>query len=56
MVFVSLRRTRYPTGTEPVSNRMMNGFTVPGGMNARLRFTYPTVSAIAWAMSVPGWK
>ena len=35
---------------------MMKGGTVPGGMNARLRLTYPTVSAIAWAMSVPGWK
>jgi hypothetical protein len=35
---------------------MMNGGTVPGGINARARFTYPTVSAMAWAMSVPGWK
>ena len=34
----------------------MNGLTVPGGMNARDRFTYPTVSAMACAMSVPGWK
>src|SRR5262245_11246998 len=55
-VLGSLDRTRYPTGTLPVSNRMMNGGTVPGGMNALLRFTYPTVSAMAWAMSVPGWK
>ena len=39
-----------------MSKRMMNGGTVPGGMNARERLTYPTVSAMAWAMSVPGWK
>jgi hypothetical protein len=34
----------------------MNGETVPGGMNALDRVTYPIVSAIACAMSVPGWK
>ena len=31
---VSLESTRYPTGTLPVSNRITNGDTVPGGMNA----------------------
>ena len=40
----------------PASCRKTTGGTVPGGMNARERFTYPTVSAMAWAMSVPGWK
>jgi hypothetical protein len=35
---------------------MTNGGTVPGGMKARERLTYWIVSAIAWAMSVPGWK
>ena len=34
----------------------MNGGTAPVGMNARERFTYPTTSAIAWLMSVSGWK
>src|SRR5439155_8687995 len=50
----SLDRTRYPTATLPVSKRMTNGGTVPGGMKARERLTYWMVSAIAWAMSVPG--
>ena len=36
---VSLEKTRLPTGTLPASNRMTNGGTVPGGMNARARFT-----------------
>ena len=36
---VSLENTRLPTGTLPASKRMMNGGTVPGGMNARARFT-----------------
>ncbi len=35
---------------------MMNGATVPGGMKARERFTWATVSDIAWLMSVPGWN
>ena len=46
--------TRYPTGTVPASKRMTNGPTVPGGMNARARLTYPIVCASASAMSVPG--
>src|SRR5204863_5532694 len=36
--------------------RMMKGGTAPGGMKALERFTYPTTSAIAWLMSVSGWK
>ena len=36
---VSLENTRLPTGTLPASKRVMNGGTVPGGMNARARFT-----------------
>ena len=51
---VSLEKTRLPTGTLPASKRVTNGGTVPGGMKARARFTYATVSAIAAAMSVPG--
>ena len=38
------QKTSWPTGTLPASKRMMNGGTVPGGMKARARFTYPTVS------------
>ena len=38
-VRVSLENTRSPTGTLPASNRITNGGTVPGGMNARARFT-----------------
>ena len=38
-VAVSLVKTRLPTGTLPASKRVMNGGTVPGGMNARERFT-----------------
>src|SRR5947207_15368868 len=53
---VSLEKTRLPTGTLPASNRIINGGTVPGGMKARARFTYATVSDIAWDMSVRGWK
>ncbi len=53
---LSLENTRYPTGTVPASNRITKGPTVPGGMNARARFTYPITSAIASAMSVPGWN
>ena len=30
---------RFDTGTVPVSNRMMNGPSVPGGMKARARLT-----------------
>ena len=30
--------------------------TVPGGMNARARLTYATVSDMACDMSVPGWN
>ena len=51
---VWLENTRYPTGTLPASNRMTNGDTVPGGMNARARLTYQIVCASAWLMSVPG--
>src|SRR3989442_1192005 len=51
---VSLEKTRLPTGTLPASKRMINGGTVPGGMKARARLTYATVSDIAWDMSVPG--
>ena len=40
----------------PTSNRMTNGEMVPGGMKARERVTNPFVSAIACAISVPGWK
>ena len=36
---ISLLKTRYPTGTVPASNRMMNGPTVPEGMKARARLT-----------------
>jgi hypothetical protein len=36
---VSLVNTRLPTGTLPASKRVTNGGTVPGGMNARARFT-----------------
>ena len=53
-VRVVLEKTSCATGTLPASKRMMNGGTAPGGMNARARFTYPTTSAIAWLMSVPG--
>jgi hypothetical protein len=52
----SLENTSVPTGTLPASKRMTNGGTVPGGMNARARFTYDTVSAIARDMSGPGWN
>ena len=52
----SLEKTSVPTGTLPASNRITNGGTVPVGMNARERFTYDTVSAIARDMSVPGWN
>ena len=38
--------------TLPASKRVINGGTVPGGMKARARFTYPTVSDIAWLMFV----
>ena len=38
-VRVPLEKTRFPTGTLPASKRMMNGGTVPGGMNARARLT-----------------
>src|SRR5437867_340516 len=41
---VSLENTRLPTGTLPASNHMIKGGTVPGGMKARARFTYATVS------------
>ena len=34
-----LEKTKFPTGTLPASNRVTNGGTVPGGMNARARFT-----------------
>src|SRR6266478_5977014 len=34
-----VEKTRYPTGTLPASKRITNGGTVPGGMNARARFT-----------------
>src|SRR5438045_7843408 len=51
---VSLEKTRLPTGTLPASKRMINGGTVPGGIKARARFTYATVSDIACDMSVPG--
>src|SRR5437667_9269409 len=36
---VSLEKTRLPTGTLPASKRVINGGTVPGGINARARFT-----------------
>ena len=36
---VELENTSCATGTLPASNRMMNGGTAPGGMNARARFT-----------------
>ncbi len=36
---VGLENTSWPTGTLPASKRMMNGGTVPGGMNARARLT-----------------
>src|SRR5688572_26465099 len=39
IVLVELDSTRYPTGTLPVSNRITNGETVPGGMKARERLT-----------------
>ena len=39
---------------EPVSNRDTNGGTVPGGIMNLARLTAATVSAIDWAMSVPG--
>jgi hypothetical protein len=52
----SVEKTRCPTATLPASKRMMNGDTVPGGIKARARLTYCTVSAIAWLMSVPGWN
>ena len=51
-----LEKMSWPTGTDPASYRTMNGGTAPGGMNARERFTYPTTSAIAWLISVPGWN
>src|SRR5438445_4652817 len=50
-VRVSLEKTKFPTGTLPASKRMMNGGTVPGGMNARARLTYATVSDMAWDTS-----
>ena len=53
---LSLLNTRYPTGTVPASNRMMNGPTVPGGMKARARLTYPMVCDSASDMSVPAWN
>ena len=53
-VRVSLENARSPTGTLPASKRITNGGTVPGGMKARARFTYDTVSDIACDMSVPG--
>jgi hypothetical protein len=46
-VRVALLKTSMPTATLPASKRVMKGGTVPGGMNARARFTYPTVSDIA---------
>ena len=52
----SVEKTSCPTGTEPASNRVTNGPGVPGGMNARARFTYATVSDIAADISVPGWN
>src|SRR5688572_21454711 len=55
-LLVWLVSTRNPTGTLPVSKRVTNGGTVPGGMNARDRLTAATVSDIACDMSVPGWK
>src|SRR5213594_4367910 len=55
-VRVSLENTKFPTGTLPASKRMMNGGTVPEGMNARARLTYATVSDMACDMSVPGWN
>ena len=53
---LGLEKTSWPTGTEPASKRTMNGGTAPGGMNERERLTYPTTCAMAWLMSVPGWK
>jgi hypothetical protein len=53
---VLLEKTRLPTGTLPASNLTTNGGTVPSGMNARARATYPTVSARACAILVPGWN
>ena len=50
---VALLKTNMPTATLPASKRVMKGGTVPGGMKERARFTYPTVSAIAWLMLVP---
>ena len=47
---------RYPTGTVPASNHDERTTTVPGGMNARARFTYPIVCDNASDMSVPGWN
>ena len=36
--------------------RITNGETVPGGMNARARFTYEIVCASASLIFVPGWN
>jgi hypothetical protein len=36
---VALLKTSRPTATLPASKRVMKGGTVPGGMNARARFT-----------------
>ena len=40
----------------PVSVRVTNGGTVPGGIMNRDRLTAATTSAVACPMSVPGWK
>ena len=44
---LSVEKTRCPTATLPASKRMIKGATVPGGMKARARFTWATVSDIA---------
>ena len=53
VVKVDLERRQIDFALVDVLNRSANGGTVPGGMNARARLTYPTVSAMACAIFVP---